>query len=255
MKNNFETCIPLLFAHEGGYVDNPKDPGGATNLGITFNTLQAYRGRKITKTDVKNLTKAEATRIYKQEYWDRIWGDKLPLGLDYAIFDFTVNSGVKRAVETLQRLLGMTGKDVDGQMGSETFDALNRDKRTTPQLLTEYCNQRLSWLRTLSTFKTFGKGWTSRVNRVALDGRKMAARIEVETPLETTEKPAKADQVDTKVTEALKSPEAWGPLSGLLAAVGSFASGTGPMQWVLAAGMAVGIGVGLYFLIKRVRNS
>lgn len=256
MKENFSKLLPLLWAHEGGYVDHPKDPGGATNFGITFNTLQAYRGRKITKADVRALTKIEAAAIYKQEYWDRIWGDKLPSGLDYAVFDDTVNSGAKRAITRLQRVLGMTGKDVDGLMGSETLDRVMKDHRPIAVLITDYCDARLSWLKTLSTFKTFGKGWTSRVQNVATQARAMANKAPVPStvpPVGSTEKPAKADQTDVKVTEALKSPEAWGPITGLLSAAGALFSGAGPVQYVLAVGIAVGIGIGVWYVIKKLR--
>ncbi|HEV7719566.1 MAG TPA: glycosyl hydrolase 108 family protein, partial [Arsenicitalea sp.] len=105
----FDACLKAVLAQEGGYVDNPLDPGGATNLGITRKTLAAWR--KITpwtaldKSEVKALGVPEAAQVYKALYWDRCNGDALAAGLDLMVFDFAVNSGPDRAIKMLQGLL------------------------------------------------------------------------------------------------------------------------------------------------------
>ena len=85
-----------VLASEGGYVNHPRDPGKATNMGITIATLRAWRGRPVTNADVRDLSQEEALQIYKAQYWDTVRADQLPLGLDYLTFDYGVNSGPGR---------------------------------------------------------------------------------------------------------------------------------------------------------------
>lgn len=118
MKPNFKKVIPYIFSEEGGYVDNSHDPGGATNMGITIATLSAWRGHPISTSDVMDLTKAEATKIYQQQFWNKIDGDDLPSGIDYAVFDFAVNSGPGRAAKMLQ---GIVNLPEDGVIGVKTL--------------------------------------------------------------------------------------------------------------------------------------
>lgn len=150
-----------ILASEGGYVDHPPDPGGATNMGITHRTLEAWRGKPVTKQDVRDLTRDEALRIYKAQYWDTVKGDQLPAGLDYAVFDYGVNSGPARAVKDLQRILGV---GVDGIVGAQTLAAANA--RSATELINALCDRRLAFVRGLSTFATFGRGWESRIASV-----------------------------------------------------------------------------------------
>jgi lysozyme family protein len=99
--------LPLVLNHEGGYVDHPKDPVGATNLGVTIGTLSGWLGRKATKAEVKALTVKDVAPIYRHNYWDKVRGKDLPAGLDYAVFDFAVNSGPFKAASSLQTILGV----------------------------------------------------------------------------------------------------------------------------------------------------
>ena len=105
MKDNFSQCFALVLKHEGGYVDNPADPGGATNLGCTKAVWEQYIGRSVTKDDIKALTPNDVMPLYKAKYWDTIKGDDLPEGVDYAVFDFAINSGPSRAAKALQSVL------------------------------------------------------------------------------------------------------------------------------------------------------
>ncbi len=121
-SSRFDACMPFIFKAEGGYSDNPADPGGPTNFGITLATLRAYEGDpNLTADDVKKLTPAVAKEIYRTAYWNRMQCGALPAGLDLEVFDFGVNSGPAESVKTLQRLVGVTQ---DGSVGPITLAAV-----------------------------------------------------------------------------------------------------------------------------------
>lgn len=161
MKGNLKHAIELTFGHEGGYVNHPKDPGGPTKFGITLGTLSAHRGRVCTAVDVKDLTLDEAAEILDKGYWRKVWGDDLPSGVDFAMFDFAVNSGAAQAVKSLQRVLGVTR---DGSMGPRTLAAAKG--RAPVILIRQLSEERLDFMRGLKTWPTFGKGWSRRVAEV-----------------------------------------------------------------------------------------
>lgn len=169
-------CLAQVLRHEGGYVDHPADPGGATNMGITHKTLARWRKIDpwwaLAKADVKALDRAEAGEIYKALYWDRCKATSLPAGLDLALFDYAVNSGPERAIKTLQALVGVVQ---DGFVGPLTLQAVKqRDPRA---LVAALCDQRMSFLQRLSTFSTFGRGWTARVSDIRATALADAARL------------------------------------------------------------------------------
>lgn len=167
MTNNerFGRCLTEVLRHEGGYVDHPDDPGGATNMGVTRKTLA--RWRKVTpwtalpKAAVETLTRDEAALIYRANYWNRVHAGSMPAGVDLALFDFAVNSGPDRAVRMLQGALGVAA---DGEVGPVTLAAVgSADLR---QLINTLCDRRLSFLQRLTSFSIFGRGWTSRVTEI-----------------------------------------------------------------------------------------
>lgn len=168
MESNFPKSLKHVLKHEGGFVNHPRDPGGATNKGITIATYRRYVNRKGTVNDLKHILDAEVAKVYRKHYWDKVRGDDLPSGVDYAVFDFAVNSGPGRAAKFLQRAIGAKA---DGKIGPATLKATNSldAKKTVFKL----CNARLVWLRRLRTFKTFGKGWTRRVNDVLVVANQM----------------------------------------------------------------------------------
>ena len=196
MNRNLQRVMPHVFAHEGGYVDHPADPGGATNLGVTLDTLSAWRGRRVGKADVRALTRAEATDIYREQYWAPIRGDDLPGGVDYAMFDFAINSGPRRAAEYLQRVVGA---EVDGQIGIHT---LARVRSCAPHdIVRRLCAARLRFLKRIRDRRTgkplwlhFGKGWQRRVD----EGQDFALQLAAEAkrradmPVEDTGAPGAA---------------------------------------------------------------
>ena len=161
MERNFEKSLTAVLKHEGGYVDHPKDPGGATNKGITIATFRRYVKPNASKRDLKNITKAQVESVYRQHYWDKVRASELPSGVDYAVFDFAVNSGPSRAVKYLQKVVGATE---DGKLGPATLQAVSEGN--PEQIIEKLCANRLAFLRRLGTWGTFGKGWSRRVEGV-----------------------------------------------------------------------------------------
>lgn len=159
----FDACITPLLVHEGGYVNHPDDPGGCTNMGITIETLRRWRrSTKVTCEDVRTLTEKEARAIYFAHYWNAARCDAMPAGIDYAVFDFTVNSGRKRAIQILQRILRV---EADGAVGPITLKALWAHQDHV-SLIDDYCDTRLTYLKVLKNWPTFSRGWARRVSEV-----------------------------------------------------------------------------------------
>ena len=169
-KDNFPQALRWVLQHEGFFVDHPKDPGGATNRGITQRTYDAFRISRVeTPRDVRAIEEAEVRQIYREQYADAVWFDRLPSGLDYALFDFAVNSGPARAVKALQ---GIVGVRADGIMGNRTLAAVKA--HDSGQVITLLCDARQRFVRSLRTYKTFGKGWERRIAEVERKGVTLA---------------------------------------------------------------------------------
>jgi len=158
MEANYKKCLETILHHEGGYVNHPKDPGGETNLGVTKRVYEEFGGTK----DMKDLTREDVEPIYKKNYWDRLKGDQLPAGLDLCVFDFGVNAGTGRAAKFLQKMIGTTP---DGGIGPMTLKSVNEyvTKNGIENTIKRYQMGRQKYYESLSTFATFGKGWTRRV--------------------------------------------------------------------------------------------
>ena len=168
-KGNFDRCMDIVAKWEGGYVNHPRDPGGATNYGITIGTLRSWRGKPVTAQDVQNLTKEEARKIYWAWYAQPVRFDDLPEGVDLVAFDFAVNSGPSRSAKFLQRALHVKA---DGFIGLVTLEAAEKAKPQT--LINDVLNARLSWLQGLGTWATFGRGWRNRIEDVRQNALEMA---------------------------------------------------------------------------------
>ena len=157
---NFEACLKFTLQFEGGFVNDPDDPGGPTNLGVTQATLSAFLGRQATIAEVKALTPDKVAPIYRLRFWDNVQGDQLPLGIDLAVFDFGVHSGPSCGAMSLQRVLKLAD---DGKIGPVTIAAAKKaDRKTTVDGI---CDERMAFLRALKVFKKFGKGLTNRVDK------------------------------------------------------------------------------------------
>lgn len=168
MIHNWKQSIQLLLAHEGGYVNHPSDPGGATNYGITIHDYRRYIKPRGTPADVKAMPLSAAIQIYRQKYWEAQRCDELPDGVDFAIFDYGVNSGIGRSAKVLQRILGVPA---DAKIGPKTIAAAHA--RREEQLIDAICDERLNFLQRLKTWRVFGKGWTRRVVETRAAAKKM----------------------------------------------------------------------------------
>lgn len=169
MRDNFQRCLAITLAHEGGWADHPRDPGGATMKGITLATYRQYRPGA-TKAHLRAITDAEVQTIYRRGYWDAVRGDDLPAGLDLVAFDAAVNSGPSRGAKWLQTALGVTA---DGKIGPKTLAAAGRaDPAWVIRMASDL---RLHFLLGLSTWPTFGKGWQRRIDDVQARALAMAS--------------------------------------------------------------------------------
>ena len=155
MKENYAQALKQVLKYEGGYVDHPQDPGGPTNKGVTQAVYDGWRkANNLAIQSVRNISDSEVASIYKNLYWDKICGDDLPSGVDFAVFDCAVNSGVSKASKTLQSVVGVTQ---DGVIGPATIQAA---KTYVAMAVT---NKRLAFMQSLSIWPTFGKGWAARI--------------------------------------------------------------------------------------------
>lgn len=151
---NFDKAFDRLLGHEGGFVDHPRDPGGATRWGITQRVARAhgYQG------EMRELPVAEARRIARIAYWDAVRADEVPDAVRYDLFDAAYNSGPEQATKWLQRA---AGADDDGKLGPKTLLAA---RMADPQLLAKRFNgHRLRFMTDLKTWPDFGRGWARRI--------------------------------------------------------------------------------------------
>ncbi|MBD9539916.1 secretion activator protein [Ensifer sp. ENS04] len=154
MKDRFDICHPVTAGWEGGWSDHPDDPGGKTMYGITEVRWHEYQDRlKIKRTPVKNITKAQALTFYRSEFWQACGAPKLFPGVDLAVYDASVHSGVSRGRKWL---IGAAGSS---------------DHRETVKRI---CRARLSFMQSIKIWKTFGKGWGRRVADIEVRGVAMA---------------------------------------------------------------------------------
>ncbi len=151
---DFDTAFHKLLGHEGGFVDHPKDPGGATNWGIT----QAVARENGYTGDMRDLPVDTAKAIYSSQYWVPVRAEELPPTVRYAVFDAAVNSGVSQAIRWLQRAVGVRD---DGIIGPVTLAAVRQ--RDPQALAASMLGQRLEFMASLPTWPAFGRGWARRI--------------------------------------------------------------------------------------------
>tara|TARA_B100000035_G_scaffold274231_1_gene250505 strand:- start:1470 stop:1997 length:528 start_codon:yes stop_codon:yes gene_type:complete len=170
---NYKKCLELILHHEGGYVNHPKDPGGETNMGVTKRVYDEWCiTEDLAPKEMKDLQFEDVAPIYKKNYWDRVKGDNLPSGLDLCIFDFGVNAGTGRAAKFIQSIIGTT---VDGGIGPNTLKTLEAyiSVEGLEATIDAYQDKRQEYYESLSTFETFGKGWTRRVTETTDEAHKL----------------------------------------------------------------------------------
>ena len=147
---NFDKAFERLIGHEGGYVNDPRDPGGETKFGISKRSYPAE--------DIKTLTLERAKAIYRRDFWGLAGCDAVPDAMKFDLFDMAVNSGPVTAIKTLQRSACVTP---DGLLGPITLQALNSTQ--APRLVARFNGHRLDFMTDLKTWSVFGKGWAKRV--------------------------------------------------------------------------------------------
>lgn len=150
MPSPFDDAFEALIGHEGGYVNDPRDPGGETKYGIS---KRAYP-----QVNIKTLTLDQAKAIYRRDYWAAARCDDLPASVTFDVFDMAVNSGVRTAVRTLQRALGVSP---DGVLGDISLSAA---RQADPyRLKANFNGERLAFMTDLDTWPDHGKGWARRI--------------------------------------------------------------------------------------------
>lgn len=169
MNRNWDKSFNYVIQSEGGYADLDGDTGGPTNHGCTQAVWEEYVGHPVTVEDMKNLTVEDVKPLYKKRYWDAIHGDALPSGLDYAMFDASINSGIGNSSRWIQEIVGVP---VDGAIGNNTVSAISQINPVT--LINEFSDKRLVFLQRLKLWPKYGDGWGKRVELVRIRAIEMS---------------------------------------------------------------------------------
>lgn len=256
--SNFARCLERTLVHEGKWSDHPNDPGGATMYGVIQRVYDGYRRRKGQPTQTVRLISGEELQdIYQTQYWNAIRGDDLPRGVDLAVFDGAVNSGPGQSAKWLQRALGV---QADGDIGGATLKAAHEVNPVA--LVAALCEQRMSFLRSLRHWSTFGKGWTNRVNdirRVGLLWAKNAEAPRSEPPPAEMVIPERAAPSQIKVTRTVEGAGgAIATTGGAGATIAEAAEKLSPftdysnvLKYAFIALLIVGLGITIYGIYKR----
>jgi lysozyme family protein len=157
--NNFDVCLSFTLKEEGGWADNPIDPGGATQDGITLRTYRLFK-HGATVEELRTITQPEVSTIYHRQFWSIMGCDNLPSGIDLMVFDGGVNIGASRAIGYLQIVAGVAQDRIDGP-STEAAVA----KLPATDLITRLNVLFMAHYWALPTFGTFGRGWTARSER------------------------------------------------------------------------------------------
>lgn len=253
---NYDASLKRVLVHEGGYSNDKDDPGGPTMWGITHIDYDAFRKlRNLPVQDVRHMTVNERDAIYRKKYWTGSRCDDLPSGVDYCVFDGSVNSGVAQSAKWLQRALGVTA---DGHIGDQTLLAA---KEAHPDdLVRSICDQRLKFLRSLRTFKTFGKGWTRRVSDVRSTALSMTSdevqEVASEDQVESGAKAAKADQAEPIVSQGAATATTAGTASAsavvqqIQEQLAPFSDTLSAIKYALIVAAVIGLGFTIYSIWK-----
>lgn len=262
--SRFARALKLVLVHEGGYVNHPADPGGATNKGVTQRVYDAWRlaqGERI--RSVRDITDNEVAAIYRAQYWNAVSADDLPVGVDYCIFDYAVNSGPGRAIRELQRTVGA---GVDGVVGTLTLGAVNG--LPAAAIVDGVCDRRMAFLRSLSHWSTFGRGWTRRVSDVRAVARQMiseAAGKSTVPDAPAPEKPAPTPKARPEDMAVSRTPEGVGggvatvgaggtAMFDLLPQLTPLADTVPAIRYVLVAMIVIGVALTFWAALRRVRE-
>lgn len=242
--SSYEQALTRLLRDEGGYTNHPSDPGGPTNFGITLADVRRYWKGNATADDVRALPQSIARKIYRERYWNALRCDELSAGVDYAVFDYGVNSGTGRAGKVLRRVLKLS--DRTSVVSDDVIAAaLDENARGLVQAI---CAERLAFLKALKTFPVFGRGWTARVGGVRTAALAMAGNL---SPA-AMPKPSEAAQGKAVVPPTHPAVQA---SAGAAVAAGT-AAGAASSRWEIALVVvaAAALAAAAIFMIWRWRN-
>ncbi len=243
---DYAPSLRELLGHEGGYDNDPDDPGGPTNYGITIYDARRYWKANATAEDVRNLPIEVAKEIYRTKYWAAMRCDELPAGVDYAVFDYGVNSGIARSAKVLQRFVGV---EADGQIGSGTVAAALRAAPYT--LIDQICDERLSFLKSLRTWSKYGGGWSRRVREV----RTLAHKMFTEAPVSTSQTEPASEPASTPSLKSkpMPVPAKIGLWAAIVATVGGIAHWLGD-HVLLTTAAVIAAAILAPFLLSHLKN-
>lgn len=168
---SFATALAFTLQSEGGWSDDPRDPGGATMEGITLATYRLHFPNA-SKTDLRDITDEEVGDIYRNGYWNAVKGDELPAGVDLSVFDFGVNAGPGRSIRLLQRSVGTA---VDGILGPASLMAIQA--QAIDRLISVLAAEQLAFYQGLDGWETFGNGWARRTAQREQAARQLAGIV------------------------------------------------------------------------------
>ena len=169
MTGNYRNCLELVLKSEGGFVNDSRDSGGMTNLGVTKAVWEEYTGHTVDEKFMRSLTPEQVAPLYEMKYWRTAYCEILPRGLDLLVFSMAVNGGCGRSVKLLQRSLGCVE---DGVIGQNTMAKIKESN--VEVLINKFSDTRKAFYETLKAFPVFGKGWLARVDKEKAEALNMA---------------------------------------------------------------------------------
>lgn len=244
-KTSFDVALIRLLADEGGYTNHPSDPGGPTNFGITIADARQHWKANITSDDLRKMSLSIAKIIYRSKYWDAQRCDDLPAGVDYAVFDYGVNSGIGRSGKVLRRKLGLSDKTsvVNDEVIATAL------KANSAKLVRAICDERLAFLKSLKTWPVFGVGWGRRVVGVRAQALNLASNIPIFAPL-----PASVGATAKGVVPAPKAAQAVIISTATVVGTASGGIATTYVTAVVAVLLVLAVGIGAIVLVNYLRN-
>jgi len=238
-KGNLPAVLAETLMFEGGYSSNPKDPGnwtgGKVGAGKLLGTQKGIAAASYPDRDIRNLTDAEIQSIYRQDFWNPVRGDDLPVGVDLSVFDAGVMSGPSRSAKWLQQVVGVKA---DGAIGPATLAAL---KAAAPRsVIKGHCAKRLGFVQSLAIWNTFGKGWARRTAGIEATALAwVSSKAQLESDVKSAKRAANSQVGGVIATGAGGAADQANNLSGL------------PIGVVIAA---VAIVAGVLFVRFAVNN-
>lgn len=174
MTDAFQSAMVQVLKYEGGYVNDPRDPGGMTNLGVTRRVWEGWTHKPSCEAEMRALKPATVAPLYRVQYWNAVSGDQLPGAIAFCVFDFAVNAGVNRAARYFQRIVGV---NEDGHIGPASLAALDKwlTTRSVAEFVKQYAEIKRAFYKALPKFPIYGKGWLARVAEVEVAAKAIMA--------------------------------------------------------------------------------